>query len=246
MEKAQLEKLAEQMKKRGDSPFVIDERLALARKEFDLRRAHRKEMRKLRRELKAKNVADDEVATTVATREKENRAAIDKLREEGEAEIAAKTRWAEMEKTLEKKTAELKGQGMAQADIDAKVAALRKELEAKLPGKHAAAGVEGDRKPDSTVGSAPGVVDPEDKRHPHKALVEENARLKKRVEELERRARRVEGDADAGAAEPRAGDGDADGSRVQPSKLLRADSFPQPSCQRKLLISQHYTRHQAA
>jgi hypothetical protein len=206
MEKGQLEKLAEQMKKRGDSPLVIDERLALARKEFDLRRAHRKEMRELRRELKAKNVADDEVAATISKREQENRAAIDKLREEGEAQIAAKAR-GEMEKDLEKKAADLKAQGMPQAEIDAKVAALRKELEAKLPGKRAS-GIEGDRKPDNTVGSA-NVAEPDDKKHPRKALLEENARLKKRIEELEREVAALKGQSQQNSAPANAPPGPA-------------------------------------
>jgi hypothetical protein len=173
-EKAQLDRLAADMKKRGAPQFEIDERLALAQQEIQLDREHRKTVTGLQRELEEKKVPEAEAKEKVANLDREHHKRIERLRDEGEGRIHARAR-AEMEKELARRAEEMKQSGVAPAEIESKIAALRQEMEAKLPGKRAE---------EKQVASTAEVDHPREKKI--RELQEENRRLLKRIADLEK------------------------------------------------------------
>ena len=208
-EKTRLDRLAEQMRKRGAPQWELDARLALAQKEIDVEHSYREKIRPLRKLLneEGKNAAagaadsqnaKDEKAQIVAL-EKQKRDEIDKLRADTEGSILARAK-SELEAALKQKADELKAQGLPQAEIDMRIAEMRRDLESKLPGRNP-------EKPSEKKNADGASKEPSKEAAREHALVEENLRLRRRVEELERelaalKGQLVKGSADAGTAPP--------------------------------------------
>ena len=172
---AQLARLEADMKKRGAPSFEIEERLAIARQEIELDQEHARDITRLQQEIDEKKVPEPESKERMGKLNQEHRRKVERLRDEGEHRVHQRG-MRELEKELARRTEELKKDGLSQAEIDQKIASLRKELAAKLPGKAA----EGGPKLGETSGE---VENPREKRI--RELNEENKRLKKRLEELE-------------------------------------------------------------
>lgn len=211
-EKSRVDRLAEQMRKRGAPQWEIDERVALVHKEIELEHSYNEKSRVLRKELGDKKATDDDTKARVAALEKQKHDEVDKLRADTEERIATRAR-SELEVELQKKGAELRSQGLSAHEVDVKLADLRRELEARLPGAKAEKPAE--KKP--AEGAAKET--PKDREH---ALAEENQRLKKRIEELERElaAARAAKNADARvvAGDPGLGGPSAADATVPPKR----------------------------
>jgi hypothetical protein len=173
---AQLARLEADMKKRGAPAFEITERLAIARLEIELDQEHARDIAKLQQEIDEKKLPEPESKERMGKLNQEHRRRVDRLREDGEHRVH-QAGMRELEKELAHRTEELKKDGLSQAEIDQKIAALKKELVAKLPGKPEGGGPK--------LGETSGEIEnPREKRI--RELNEENKRLKKRIEDLEK------------------------------------------------------------
>ncbi|MBI3726298.1 hypothetical protein HY251_20425 [bacterium] len=164
-EKARLERFADTLKKRGLPGYEIDERLAYAKTEYELQRAHEERVAALSKELKERNAPEAEQRSKLEALTKAHKADLDKLKAEVEARILAIAK-VELEVELQKRAAEQRAQGVSAHEIDVKLVADRRDLEARLPNHRDEA-----KKPSAdAAGSAQ----------------KDNQRLRERVDELEK------------------------------------------------------------
>jgi hypothetical protein len=154
-------------------------RVAFAKREFVLDEEHRLAVAQIARDIDEKKIGDAEGRERTARLDKEHHRKIERLREEVENKVHERGR-QEMEKELARRGEDLRKNGMSEADVEQRVAAARRELEPKIPGRKAEAGT----KLGETSGNAADAQAEKNARV--RELQEENRRLKKRVEELER------------------------------------------------------------
>ncbi len=178
-ERQQAEQLAAELRKRNASDFETDERVALLKREMQADREHRKMVAALQREIEDKKVAEAEGKEKIQKLNREHHQKIQRMRDETDGRVHERAR-QEMEKELARRAEELKQSGLGPADVEARIAALRKEMEPKLPGKKLLAS-----ETDETTAQIN-----RQKRLQH--LEEENRRLKAQLEEREKRIQALE------------------------------------------------------
>ncbi|HZV00381.1 MAG TPA: hypothetical protein VFF73_26920 [Planctomycetota bacterium] len=178
-ERQQAEQLAAELRKRNASEFETDERVALLKREMQADREHRKMVAALQREIEDKKVPEAEGREKIQKLNREHHQKIQRMRDETDGRVHERAR-QEMEKELARRAEELKQSGLGPADVEARIAALRKEMEPKLPGKRLVA---------NETDEATAQINRQ-KRIQH--LEEENKKLKAQLEEREKRIQALE------------------------------------------------------
>lgn len=175
--KGKLERLAGDLKRRGAPGFEVEERVAFARRELQLDEDHRLAVASVQRDIDEKKINDAEGRERTTRLDREHHKKIERLREEVETKVNERGR-AEMEKELARRAEELRKNGASEADIEQRLAAARREIEPKIPGRRPEAATK--------LGETAGAADAGEERKKYRELAEENKRLKRRVEELEK------------------------------------------------------------